>query len=115
MPTSKQDQRINHWTLKKNKFDLWACPVDCVQSVHVWCVNAVSSVALARLSVMCSIDVAYVGVGVPTPMVTFDLCHASPALTLAYPNPSTSVNELEDPSASAGSVQLEGSLSVKGW
>ena len=45
-------------------------------------------------------------------MVTFDLCHAPPALTLAHPNPNPSVNELEDPDAIAGSVRLEGSLSA---
>ena len=52
------------------------------------------------------------GIGVPLPKVTFDLCHATPSLTLAHPNPSTSVNELEDPGAIEGSVWLEGSLSA---
>ena len=42
------------------------------------------------------------GVGVPIPMLTFDLCHTPPTLTLAHPNPSLSVNELEDPGAIEG-------------
>ena len=33
---------------------------------------------------------------------TFDFCHTPPTLTLAHPNPSTSVN---DPGAIEGSVQ----------
>ena len=56
---------------------------------------------------VCNVDVVYVGVGVPLPMVTFDPCHAPPTLTLAHPNPSPSVNELEDPGAIVGSVLLE--------
>ena len=55
------------------------------------------------------------GVGVPLPMVAFDLSHAPPTLILAHPNPSTLVNELEDPGVIECSVQLEGNLSVKGW
>ena len=58
------------------------------------------------------INVAYAGVGVPLLWVTFDLCHAPPTLTLAHPNPSPSVNELEDPGAIAGGVRLEGNLSA---
>ena len=53
------------------------------------------------------------GVGVSQPWVTFDLCHAPPRLTLAHPNPSPLVNELEDPGAIAGIVRLAGSLSVR--
>ena len=55
------------------------------------------------------VNVAYVGVGVgfpPLPVVTFDLCHAPPTLTLAHLNPSPSGNEHEDPGAIAGSVRL---------
>ena len=48
---------------------------------------------------VCPNDVAYLGVGVLLLVVTFDLCHAPPTLTLAYPNPSPSVNEHEDPGA----------------
>ena len=39
--------------------------------------------------------------------MTFDVCHAPPTTTLAHLNPSLSINELEDPGAIAGSVQLE--------
>ena len=42
----------------------------------------------------------------------FDFCHTPPTLALAHPNPSTSVNELEDPGAIEGSVQLVESLSA---
>ena len=67
-------------------------------------------VALARLSeaVVCSRALLTwcVCVCVQLPMVTFDLCHASPTLTQAHPNPSPSV-ELEDPGPISGSVQLE--------
>ena len=52
------------------------------------------------------------GVGVSLPWVTFDLCHTPPNLTLAHPNPSQSVNELEDPGAIAGIVRLAGRLSA---
>ena len=55
------------------------------------------------------IDVTYVGTAVPPPLVTFDLYHAPPTLTLAHPNPSTSVN---DHGPIEGSVRLEGSLSA---
>ena len=70
------------------------------------CVSTMSSIwahSLARLSV-CSL--ALPGVGVSLLTVTFDFCHAT---TL---NPSPSVNELEDPSAIAGSVRLEYSQSA---
>ena len=50
--------------------------------------------------------------GVPLPLVTFNLCHIPATLTLAHPNPSMLVNELEDPGAIEGSVRLEGSLSA---
>ena len=42
-------------------------------------------------------------------MVSLDLCHAPPTLTLV---PNTSVNELEDPGVIEGSVWLEESLSA---
>ena len=42
------------------------------------------------------IDMAYAEA---LPVVTFDLCHAPTTLTLAHPNPGTSVNEFEDPGA----------------
>ena len=58
------------------------------------------------------IDVAYVGVGVSLLLVTFDLCSAPSTLTLAHPNPSPLVNELEDPGAITGSVWLKESLSA---
>ena len=53
-------------------------------------------------------------VGMPLPLMTFALCHAPPSLTLGHPNPSTSVNELEDPGAIEGSVR-GACLLVKGW
>ena len=49
--------------------------------------------------------------GIPFLWVTFDLCPAPPTLTLAHPNPSTSVNEFEDPHA----IVWPECLLVKGW
>ena len=43
----------------------------------------------------------------PLLLVTFDLCHALPTLTLVHPNPSPSFNGLEDSGAIADSVRLE--------
>ena len=80
----------------------------CHSSVH----NL--DMALVRQSSDMLMDVVYVGVGVTLLMVTFDLYHAPASLTLAHPNPSTSVNELEDPGAIEGSVR-GACLLVKGW
>ena len=81
------------------------------------CLNAGSNVhdlgvALARLSeaVVCLQALLMWGVDVPVQLVTFDLCHVPPTLTLAHPNLSPSVNEHEDPGAIVGSVWLEDSL-----
>ena len=52
------------------------------------------------------IDVAYVGVGASLLLVMFDLYHTPQTLTLAHPNPSLSVNEVEDPGVITGNVWL---------
>ena len=55
----------------------------CVYASFIWAVTVVFSLMWHG--------------GRAPPAVTFDLCHAPPALTLAHPTPSGSVNEVEDP------------------
>ena len=69
-------------------------------------------VALARLpEAMVCYRRGICGVGVALPP---DLCHAPPTLTLAHPNPSPSVNELEE-QLQAVCCWRGACVLVKGW
>ena len=70
--------------------------------------------ACAIVLLMGPMNMMYFGCGRALHRMTFDLCHAPLTITLAHPNPSLSVNELEDPDAILCSVWLEG-IDVLGY